>query len=265
MDSVTADAVKHAAQLRLLGRDIHVWETVDSTNAALSRLAKQEAVEGTVVLADQQTAGRGRVGKPWFSPPGVNLHLSVLLTPAIAVHDARFFTFIGSLAIADAVEAYGAKAQVKWPNDVLVNDKKIAGVLTDVQLRGDRVEYVILGIGVNLNIDRPDMERLYGEAARGATSLREAVGRTVDRNAFAARLLEFLENRYFAFREHGRRPLLREWRDRSFLGRRVTVREAEVHVEGIAMDLDEEGCLIVNLDDGSTVAVREGEVLPIRQ
>jgi BirA family biotin operon repressor/biotin-[acetyl-CoA-carboxylase] ligase len=261
---LTADAVQHAAQVRLLGREVHTWETVDSTNAALSRLAKEGAVEGTIVLADQQTAGRGRVGKPWFSPPGVNLHLSVLLKPTLDLHDARFFTFIGSLAIADALEMYGAKAQVKWPNDVLVNDKKIAGVLTDVGLFRGRVEYVILGIGVNLNIDRPSMDRLYGEAAPGATSLREAVGQTVDRNAFAARLLELLEQRYFAFREHGKRPLLREWRDRSFLGRRVTVREEGIHVEGIAMDLDEEGCLIVNLDDGSTVAVREGEVLPIQ-
>ena len=265
MESLTADAITHAAQVRLLGREVHTWETVDSTNVALSRLAKEGALEGTIVIANQQTAGRGRIGKPWFSPPGVNLHLSVLLKPPIELHDTRFFTFIGSLAIADAIEAYGAKAQVKWPNDVLVNDKKIAGVLADIQLAHGRVECVILGIGVNLNIDRPSMNRLYGEAALGATSLQEAVGQTVDRNAFAARLLEFLEKRYFEFRTHGKQPILQEWRQRSFLGRRVTIREEGIEVEGIAMGLDEEGCLIVNLDDGSTVSVREGEVLPIRQ
>src|SRR5262247_2295207 len=112
MDSLTADAVKHAAQVRLLGREVHSWETVDSTNAAVARLAKEGAAEGTIVLADQQTAGRGRVGKPWFSPPGVNLHLSVLLKPPVQFTEARLFTLIGSLAIADAVEAYGVKAQV---------------------------------------------------------------------------------------------------------------------------------------------------------
>lgn len=191
--------------------------------------------------------------------------LSVLLKPPIALHDVRFFTFIGSLAIADAVEACGAQAQVKWPNDVLVNDKKIAGVLTDVHLYSGRVEYVILGIGVNLNIERLTMDRLYGEAAPGATSLQETLGRTVDRNVFAARLLECLEKWYFEFRAHGKRPLLQEWRQRSFLGRRVTIREADMHAEGVAMDLDEEGCLMVNLDDGSTISVREGEVLPIQQ
>ena len=87
----------------------------------------------------------------------------------------------------------------------------------------------------------------------------------MDRNAFAARLLECLEKRYFAFRAHGKRPLLQEWRQRSFLGRRVTIREADMHAEGVALDLDEEGGLMVNLDDGSTVSVREGEVLPIQQ
>ena len=265
MDSLTADAVKHAAQVRLLGREVHVWETVDSTNAALSRLVNEGVHEGTIVFADQQTAGRGRAGKPWFSPPGVNLHLSVLLHPPITLRDVRFFTFIGSLAIADAVEAFAVKAQVKWPNDVLVNDKKIAGVLTDIRLQGGRVESVIIGIGVNLNIDRLTMDRLYGEAAPGATSLQETLGRMVDRNAFAARLLECLEKRYFEFRAHGKRPLLQEWRQRSFLGRRVTIREADMHVEGVALDLDEEGGLIVNLDDGSTVSVREGEVLPLQQ
>jgi BirA family biotin operon repressor/biotin-[acetyl-CoA-carboxylase] ligase len=242
---------------------VHYWEAVDSTNAALARLSKDGAVEGTVVIADAQTEGRGRIGKPWFSPPGVNLHVSVLLKPPIQLYEARFFTLIGSLAIADAIEAHGMKAQVKWPNDVLVNDKKIAGVLAEVQTRDGRVEQIVLGIGVNLNIDRPSMDRLFGDAAAGATSLREVLGRTADRNAFAARLLESLEQRYFDFLAHGKRPLLTEWRSRSFLGRRVTVREEDLHVEGVAMDLDEEGCLLVTLDDGSTVRVREGEVIPL--
>jgi BirA family biotin operon repressor/biotin-[acetyl-CoA-carboxylase] ligase len=191
------------------------------------------------------------------------LHLSVLLKPPISFHEARFFTLIGSLAIADAVEAHDVKAQVKWPNDVLVNDKKIGGVLAEVQMHDGKIEHLILGIGVNLNIDRPAMNRLYGEAAPGATSLREVLGHKVDRTAFAALLLEKLEKHYFDFLTNGKRPVLKEWRSRSFLGRRVSVREEDIHVEGIAIDLDEEGCLIVNLDDGSTVRVREGEVVPL--
>jgi BirA family biotin operon repressor/biotin-[acetyl-CoA-carboxylase] ligase len=263
MTQLNADTLKRSTQTRLLGQVVHYWDEADSTNAVLVRLSKEGAVEGTVVIADAQTQGRGRIGKPWFSPPGVNLHLSVLLKPPIPLNEARLLTLIGSLAVADAVEAHGVKVQVKWPNDVLVNDKKIAGVLAEVQTHDGRVEQMILGIGANLNIDRPSMDQLLGDAALGATSLREVLGRTVDRNAFAARLLESLEQRYFDFRAHGKRPLLKEWRSRSFLGRRVTVREENMHVEGVAMDLDEEGCLLVNLDDGSIVRVREGEVRPL--
>jgi BirA family biotin operon repressor/biotin-[acetyl-CoA-carboxylase] ligase len=262
MKQLDADTVKHAAHTRLLGHVLHYWDKVDSTNAALLRLIKDGAVEGTVVLADRQTTGRGRIGKPWFSPPGMNLYLSVLLQPPISLHEVRFFTLIGSLAIADAIETYGVTAQVKWPNDVLVNDHKIAGVLTDVHIQDDRVEHLVVGLGVNLNIDRPTMDRLYGEAAPGATSLCEALGEPIDRNTFTARVLEALEPRHFAFLAHGKGALLTEWRSRSFLGRRVIVHEEDMHVEGVAMDLDEQGCLVVILDDGSTVRVREGEVTP---
>jgi BirA family biotin operon repressor/biotin-[acetyl-CoA-carboxylase] ligase len=263
MTQSNLDTLKRSLQTRILGQVVHYWETVDSTNAALARLSQDGAGEGTAVIADAQTEGRGRIGKPWFSPPGVNLHMSVLLKPPIHLTEARLLTLIGSLAIADAIEAHGVHAQVKWPNDVLVNDKKIAGVLAEVQAHDGRVTRLILGMGVNLNIDRPSMERLFGEAAAGATSLCEALGRTADRNIFSARLLESLEQHYLDFLAHGKRPLLSEWRRRSFLGRRVTVHEDDLHVEGVAMDIDEEGCLLVTLDDGSTVRVREGEVSPL--
>ncbi len=264
MEPLDAEALKRVTHTRLLGQVVHYWAEVDSTNSALLRLIKEGAVEGTVVIADAQKAGRGRMGKPWFSPPGVNLHLSVLVKPPIQLNEARLFTLIGSLAIADAIEAQGVKAQVKWPNDVLVADKKIAGVLAEVQTHDGKVEHLVLGMGVNLNIDRPTMDRLFGDAALGATSLRESLGREVDRAAFAALLLERLERHYFGFLEAGKRAMLKEWRHRSFLGRRVSVHEEDLHVEGVAMDLDEEGCLLVTLDDGSSVRVREGEVVPLR-
>ncbi|MGE0683138.1 MAG: biotin--[acetyl-CoA-carboxylase] ligase [Candidatus Binatia bacterium] len=261
--TVNVETIKPMLQTRLLGKHLHYWAEVDSTNAALARLTKEGCEEGTVVLADAQSAGRGRIGKPWFSPPGVNLHLSVLLNPSIKVTEARFLTLIGSLAIADVLALYNVKAQVKWPNDVLVNDKKIAGILAEVQLRDGQIRHLILGMGVNLNIDRPMMDRYFGDAATGATSLYEALGKAIDRNDFAARLLERLEHHYFAFLEKGKAPVLAQWRAHSFLGRRVSVKEEDMHVEGIALELDEEGCLIVALDDGSSVRVREGEVVPL--
>ena len=261
--AVNIEAIKPILHTRLFGKNIHYWAEVDSTNAALTRLAKEGQEEGTVVIADAQSAGRGRIGKRWFSPPGVNLHLSVLLKPSIKVTEARFLTLIGSLAIADTVASYNLKTQVKWPNDVLVNDKKVAGVLADVQLQNGQIDHLVLGMGVNLNIDRPMMDLYFGEAAAGATSIYEALGKAIDRNAFAAQLLEQLERHYFAFLEKGKDPVLEQWREQSFLGRRVSVKEEDMHVEGIALNLDAEGCLIVALDDGSSIRVREGEVIPL--
>ena len=262
MTQLNGDSVKQVIQTRLLATVVHYWDEVDSTNAALARLLKIGADEGTVVMADTQRAGRGRIGKPWFSPPGVNLHLSVVVKPAIPVTEAHFYTLIGSLAIADALANYDVAAQVKWPNDVLLNDKKIAGVLSELQIAGDRVDSLILGIGVNVNINRSGMNQEYGEAAAGATSLFEALGHPVDRNVLAARVLENLERRHLQFLAHGKEPVVAEWRSRSFLGRRVTIHEGGIHVEGIAVNLDDQGCLVVTLDDGSTAHVRDGEVHP---
>lgn len=261
--SVNIDAIKPALHTRLIGKVIQYWAELDSTNATLARLAAEGAEEGTVVIADAQSAGRGRIGKPWFSPPGVNLHLSVLVKPAIHVREARMLTLIGSLAIAEAIETHGVKAQVKWPNDVLVSDKKIAGVLADIRLHEERIDYLILGMGINLNIDRPTIDRYFGDAAAGAISLYEAIGHQIDRAVFAATLLERLEHHYLAFLAKGKNVVLEEWRTHSFLGRRVRIREEDLDVEGIALNLDDEGCLIVALDDGSSVRVREGEVTPL--
>jgi BirA family biotin operon repressor/biotin-[acetyl-CoA-carboxylase] ligase len=263
--AVNITAITPILQTRLVGKNIQYWGEVDSTNAALTRLVAEGCEEGAVVLADAQRAGRGRLGKSWVSPPGVNLHLSVLLKPQINVSDIRFLTLIGSIAIAEVLDAYGAKAQVKWPNDVLVADKKIAGVLAEIRLRDGQLEHVILGMGVNLNIDRPTMDRLFGEAAVGATSLYEAIGKQIDRNVFAAQLLGRLEHYYFAFLEKGKAVVLDQWRAHSFLGRRVSVKEEDMHVEGVALDIDDEGCLVVALDDGMSVRVREGEVVPLRR
>ena len=262
MTQLSVDSVKQASQTRLLGNVVHYWEQVDSTNAAIARLFKEGAREGAVVIADAQTIGKGRAGKTWFSPPGLNLHLSVLLKPAIPVTDAHFYTLIGSLAIADACESFGVKTQVKWPNDVLVNDKKIGGVLAELHASRAQVESLILGVGINVNISRNTMDHLYGEAAAGATSMYEALGHTIDRNVLAAQLLENLERRHFYFLTQGKQPLIAEWRSRSFLGRRVSINEAGYHLEGIATNLDADGFLVVTLDDGSTAHVREGEVLP---
>lgn len=262
MEIFSPEAIRRDLHTRLVGKTLRYWPQVDSTNATLFRLLKEGVPEGTVVVADAQTAGQGRLGKPWFSPYGLNVYVSVLLKPPIHLGEARVFTLIGSLAIAEGLDEHNIESQVKWPNDVLVGAKKIGGVLTEVQTKDGDVAQLILGIGINVNIDRATMDRLYGRAAAGATSVHEILGHTIDRTVFVAQLLEKVEKRYERFMGSGKGALLDDWKQRSFLGQRVRVKEDDRHVEGVAMDLDEEGCLVVRLDDGLSIHVREGEVAP---
>src|SRR5207244_7807129 len=131
-------------------------------------------------------------GQPWFSPPGVNFYASVLFRPALAAREVAGFAFVASLAVADAIEAEGLDATTKWPNDVLVDRKKVAGTLVESGTIGDRVDYVILGVGVNVNVTRADLRAALGRSEPAAGSLAEAAGREIDRNAFAAAVLNNL-------------------------------------------------------------------------
>ncbi len=263
MPELNVSAIKEALKTRVIGREVCYWPEVESTNTTAMHLAEEGAPEGAVVLSDAQSAGRGRAGKLWYSPPGLNLYLSVLFRPTLKPQEAPPLALIGSLALADAMEAEGAKVQLKWPNDVLLDGKKAAGVLSELHTLGGKIEAFILGMGVNLNVDRQMLHRALGEAAWGAVSLKEVLGREVQREAFAVCLLESLEQRYNQFLREGTRAVVEEWKARSFLGQRVLVVEEGVRMEGVALDLDPAGYLLVLLDNGSQVQVREGEVFPL--
>jgi BirA family transcriptional regulator, biotin operon repressor / biotin---[acetyl-CoA-carboxylase] ligase len=263
MEVFDIKAPRACLNTRFIGRELRYWPEVDSTNAMALRLAAERAVEGMVVLAEAQSNGRGRAGKSWYSPPGLNLYLSVILRPAVEVQKAALLTLISSLAIADAIEAEGGQAQVKWPNDVLLAGRKVAGVLAELRLLGERVEALVLGIGVNLNVSQDSLDQALGETAWAATSLKEVLGREIDRAAFAVTLLTSLERRYDRFRDSEGKTIVQEWKARSGLGHRVRIIERGRSVEGIAEDIDEAGYLLVRLDDGSLLRVSEGEILPL--
>jgi BirA family biotin operon repressor/biotin-[acetyl-CoA-carboxylase] ligase len=181
------------------------------------------------------------------------------------VQKAGLLTLISSLAIADAIEAEGGQAQVKWPNDVLLAGRKVAGVLAELQTIGERVETLVLGIGVNVNISQDRLDQALGQTPWGATSLTEILGREIDRVAFAATLLISLERRYDRFRASQGTAIVQEWKARSCLGQRARIVERGRSIEGITEDIDEAGCLLVRLDDGSLLRVFEGEILPLPQ
>ena len=157
----------------------------------------------------------------------------------------------------------GGQSQVKWPNDVLLAQHKVAGVLAELQLLGERVATLVLGIGVNVNISQEKLDQALGQTAWGATSLTEVLGREIDRVAFAATLLTCLERRYDRFRASDGSAIVQEWKARSCLGHRARIIEPGRSIEGIAEDIDEGGCLLVRLDDGSLLRVFEGDLLPL--
>ena len=238
---------------RWVGRRLDVHEVIDSTNREAERLASRGAPEGTLVLADRQTAGRGRLGRSFFSPPGGGLYLSLLLRPPGSVEHLHEYVFVAAVAVAEAIRERlpSVDLEIKWPNDVLLAGLKTSGINLPAQLDGDRAVSAILGVGVNVNTRREDFPE---ELRTIATSLRIASGAEQDRLGFALDLLERLERGIDGLRSGGFEPVLDCWR-RYFRmeGARVRVggpgvpREFEGTVEGV----DADGALVLD-------AVRDG-------
>jgi BirA family biotin operon repressor/biotin-[acetyl-CoA-carboxylase] ligase len=245
----------------VVGHHVYIFNSVDSTNRVLARLADRGASEGTVVLAEAQTAGRGRHGSEWFSPEGVNLYASILFHPRIAPRELPLFAPIASLALAEAVWLEGAPAQMKWPNDVIVRGRKLGGVLVEAPVISGRLAYVILGIGVNLNVHPAELTTALGRNAEGAVSLQEVLGHEVDRNIFAAALLDRLEKWHHTFLTRGPDAVRAAWLARDALhGRRVEARTEGVICQGRCHGIDGEGRLILEDEAGQTRHIVTGAV-----
>lgn len=263
-DRLAIARIRRHLVTRLVGRHVYLFESVSSTSDALRPFARGGAEEGTVVLAEEQTAGRGGGALPWFSPPGVNLYASVLFRPALAPRDVPVFALIAALALADAVRAEGAPAATRWPNEVVVDGGKMGGAQVEYATAGDRVTYVILGIAVNLNVGDAELAAELGPAATGATTLARVLGRAVDRNRFTARLLGALEHRLLLYVERGPAALLEAWHDRDALGEgRVEVLTVGGRIEGRARGVDRDGCLVVVEPQGRRRRLAAGTVRPL--
>jgi len=259
---LSVEAIRHDLGETTIGHLLHVYGAIDSTNARLARLARAGAPGGTVVIADAQSAARGRRGVPWFSPPGVNLYVSVLIRRPLTIQEVPVFAFTASLAVVDAVTELGLHAAIKWPNDVLVDGKKVAGTLVECAMRREAVDYVILGVGVNLNVTREELHAALGPAGRFASSLGALAGAVIDRNAFTATYLRALDEWIQIYEARGAPTILAAWRDRDILGgRRVDVREADgSSYQGRVLGVDAGGALVVRDTRGSRHEVTTGEV-----
>lgn len=253
-------AIAAGLSTRRLGVTLVTCPEVGSTNTALARLGEEGAAEGTVVLAESQLQGKGRLGRVWASPPGVNLYCSVLLRPPIAPFDAPQLTFLSAVAVARAIRSSTPLVPViKWPNDILVNGMKVAGLLNEMNAETDRVATVVLGIGINLNMTR---DQFPPELRHPASSLLLEGGEKIDRIGFARRLLEELDDLYDRYLSGGYGAIRDEWL--SFCGvinRRVRVDDGGAPSrEGVAVGIDESGALLLRRDDGRVEPVYAGDV-----
>ena len=258
-DLLTPSEIKPLLKTKWIGKKIHYFETLDSTNSQAYQLALNGAEEGEVVVAESQERGKGRLGRHWFSPPFLNLYLSVVLRPNISPHQASLITLMAAVATADAIRKFsGLLPLIKWPNDILLGGRKVAGLLNEIQSEMDRIHFVILGIGINLNMD----EKMFSEEIKSiATSLKIEMGQTISRKNFLQSLLQELENWYTIFMKQGSTMILKAWRDRAQLkGRQVKVTSFGEILIGVAVDVDSDGALILEMADGKRKRVVAGDV-----
>jgi BirA family biotin operon repressor/biotin-[acetyl-CoA-carboxylase] ligase len=259
-EKLDLDWVRRRLTTSFLGQRLVYRAALPSTMDEAWRLAREGAPEGTVVLADVQTAGRGRLRRSWWAPAGSSLLLSAVLRPGWPARHAQRLAMVCSLALCDAIaDVAGVHAQVKWPNDVLIEGRKVCGILTELEIRpesgGGQLETAVVGIGVNVNLDFEGAPELMAPA----TSLMWAAGRAVSREALLVALLEDMERRYAATREG--RSYHREWAERmATLGREVQVSGAGEVLLGVATGVDVDGALLVETPDGAVQRVVAGDV-----
>jgi len=249
-----------------IGKVIHYQDELGSTNTKLLELGEKGASEGTVVIADKQTEGKGRLERTWISPAGTNLYISVLFRPEISAADSALFTFLASIALKETIDKTGVtNTKIKWPNDIQIEGKKVAGVLTEMRSKREMVDFIVVGIGVNINMAREQINAEMGKVARTATSIKENLGKDIERAKFAADLLLELEKWYRIFSSKGRTLILREWTEKwGDLNKRVRINiEGEKEFEGTAIGIDDRGYLLIKADNGEISKIIAGDVTVI--
>jgi BirA family transcriptional regulator, biotin operon repressor / biotin---[acetyl-CoA-carboxylase] ligase len=261
-DILTPDLVRKRLKGGLLGKRVFHFFKTDSTNRVAMELGYADEPEGTVVLAEEQTAGRGRAGRSWHSERGTGLYATVLLRPKMSPVQAPLLTMLAGLSAHSAAQAQaGLAAELKWPNDLLVNGRKLGGILTEMHAEPNAVRFVIVGIGINVN-----QEKFPGELATTATSLRRETGRTHSRLEFLVKLLGQFETDYNRFLHEGAPYVVERFELVSGFanGRRVRVETGTETYLGMTEGLSPEGLLIVKRDSGARTTVIAGDVSEVK-
>jgi len=254
---IEKETILASLKTKQLGKNIFSFESIDSTNTYAKTLTKIEAPHGTIIIAEDQTSGRGRLQRNWVSQKGKNLLFSIILYPEFSIEKISLLPFVGSLAVADAIEKVTALSPTcKWPNDVLVNNKKICGMLLESSTASSTLGKIVFGIGVNVN-----QEEFDGNLRFKASSLKNESGVEINRVLLLQSILEELENRYEQLSHFPPQQLLNDWKMKALLfGKKITVLESEFSYAATAIDVDEDGSLLIEMEDGRKRNIFAGDV-----
>lgn len=245
-----------------IGKEIHYFKEVDSTNEVAKKLAEEGAQEGTIVIAESQTSGKGRLGKKWISPSG-GVWMTIVLRPDIPPHQAPQLTLVTGVAMAKTLDKEcGLDVGIKWPNDILIGNKKVCGILTEA-ITNHKLDFVLVGIGLDLNVD---LDNFPPELREGATSLKRELHRDIPGVKLVQNFLTDFENLYDEFKAGNFPEILAEWRRLSkTIGRHVEVHKRGRVVTGEAIGVNKDGMLILEMEDGSLRKVMSGECIHLNQ
>ena len=253
------DLLSRLGRTKVIGRDIRVFEETTSTNDVIEKLARDGVKEGAVVFAETQTRGRGRLGRKWMSPAKRGLWFSILLRPDLRPQEATRLTVASATGLRRAIESQtGLKVEIKWPNDILIHGRKVAGILTELSAELDHVNYVILGIGVDVNLSAGDFPP---ELRKVATSLKAELGKAVSRPELAVAILRELDCDYMRLAAGQFTAVADEWEAHGItIGHEVTIRTGDRRIRGRAESLGEDGALLLRTEHGHLERIIGGDV-----
>ena len=258
-DRLFPSEIQRGLKTKFTGKKIYYFDTIASTNDMAMQLGIKGTPEGTVVLSEAQNKGKGRMGRAWSSPKYKGIYMSLCLNPPLLPGQLPMLTLLCAVSICEAIkEETGLEAKIKWPNDIIMHNKKLGGILTELNAEMDEVRFVVIGIGLNLNNDRKSL-------VSGATSLKEEKGEAVNRISLLQEMLNRIEVNYLSFQQKGPGAMADKWRHYNItLGRRVRVAFHRHHLEGEAVDIDNDGSLLVRKDSGIIQRITAGDVVHCR-
>lgn len=257
-DILTLSEIEENLDTDFIGRNIHYFESLSSTNIKAKEIA-MEMPEGTIIISEEQTRGKGRLGRDWTSPKGKGIWMSIILKPDLEPVEVAKLTLIGAAAVHQGLMEMEIKSQIKWPNDIIIERKKVCGILTEMSCELNIINYCIMGIGINVNLDAKDFPK---ELENKATSLKIFTGEKINRKLLLANILNHFEKLYIPFVEKKdiSKSIEISKENSILLGENIRIIRGETEKIGKAIDIDNEGQLIVELENGNIEKVFSGEV-----